>query len=68
MIPKVKIRPCTCDDTWTVSLVDDNGLEQDDSIWVKPGKRFQERLISAGETLKLRWVHAYNAMAHLNDT
>ena len=63
--PPVKITPCSYDDTWTVSLT--TGNETADIIWVKPGKRLQDRLIIAGEKLKERWTAAHNAMAHLNE-
>ena len=63
-IPAVEIRPCSCDTDWRVSLTTAN--ETAAIIWVKPGRRFQERLEIAGEKLKERWTAAHNAMAHLN--
>ena len=63
-MPAVEIRPCSYDDTWTVSLT--TAGSPADMIFVKPGKRLQDRLIIAGEKLKERWTAAHNAMAHLN--
>ena len=58
-IPKVKFRVSTCSSEWVAQI-------KDDMEYVRPGEDFQERLITAGEKLKARWVAVQKAKAQLN--